>query len=181
MELNQEQIENMARLLSGFDVAMLTTETEGGYLRSRPMAAPSISESGHLLFFTRAETPKIEEIRHAQQVNLSFAAAEEERYVSVSGVAHLRADQQLARRYWSEQAEDWLPHGFDQSDLRIIEVEVEEIDCWDASERGMREFFRLPSPPARFSSEEDEWQWMLSARDSSIEVLEAEPSDEPPD
>lgn len=181
MQLNNEQVANMIALLSGFQVVMLTTEAPGGLLRSRPMAMPSIDETGRLLFFTRRGSPKTEEIRRDQQVNISFASQEEERYVSVSGMARLCADAEIAKRYWSDAAEAWLPHGFDEESLLVIEVEAEQLECWDASARRMQAFFELPSPPARFSSEEDEWNQMLADRDSSIDVLMADAADEPPD
>ncbi len=182
MRLNARQCEQVRTLIEGIDTAMLTTVTSDGLLRSRPMAAPPLTEDGELLFFTRADTPKIREIVYGEQVNIDYVAPQENRYVSVSGRARILDDRKRARRFWSEELSRWFAGGVDDPALRLIDVEIERIDFWDESKRRMSAYIQLAQPPAHLRTEEDEWndQW-LGAQHVSDDVNVAYPVDEPPD
>src|SRR5919112_5957683 len=85
----EEHIKKLRELIKDIQIAMLTTVTEDGTLRSRPMATQQAEFDGDLWFFTQANSPKVEELWHDRHVNVSYAAPDENRYVSVSGTAHL--------------------------------------------------------------------------------------------
>src|SRR5688572_9351596 len=88
--------EKVAELLKGIKVAMLTTCTDDGDLRSRPMATQEQEFDGTLWFFTPAHSPKVSEIERDHRVNISYSSPENNRYVSVSGVANLVHDKEKA-------------------------------------------------------------------------------------
>jgi len=83
--VHKEPLARLTELIRGIRVAMLTTATEAGDLRSRPMVPCHTGPEGGLWFFTRVGDAKVEEARQHPHVNVSFADPEGNRYLSVSG------------------------------------------------------------------------------------------------
>ena len=84
-------IKKLGELIEDIKIAMLTTVEEDGSLRSRPMGTQQVEFDGDLWFFTGQSTAKVDEIQQDQHVNISYANPDDNRYVSVSGRARLRA------------------------------------------------------------------------------------------
>src|SRR5437870_141833 len=88
-----ESFARLNELISDIHIAMLTTATTDGVLRSRPMATQQIDLiDGVLWFFNSSDSSKTDEILHQKQVNLSYMSVDSQRYVSVSGEAHVVRD-----------------------------------------------------------------------------------------
>src|SRR5438128_1705005 len=128
----EQNVAKLAQLIKGIKVAMLTTRCEDGSLHSRPMVTQQTGFDGTLWFFTQARAPKVGEIQRSEQVNLSYASPEEQRYVSVSGTAGLVRDPHKVRELWSPLLKAWFPKGPDDPDLALLRVEVERAEYWDA-------------------------------------------------
>ena len=96
----------LRKLLKGFRVAMLTTVTPEGVLRSRPMVTVRMGTDGDVWFLTKAHAPKVGEVEEHRRVNVGYASAKARRYVSLSGSASLVRDParvQVERvEYWDE-------------------------------------------------------------------------------
>ncbi len=129
---SHEDVKKLSQLIKGIRVAMLTTVCADGSLRSRPMVTQDAEFDGSLWFFTRADTPKVEEVRQREQVNLAYAVPEDQRYVSVSGTAHLVRDPQKVKELWSPVLKAWFPQGPDDPQLALLRVDVERAEYWDA-------------------------------------------------
>jgi general stress protein 26 len=128
-----EAISKLGEMIKDINVAMLTTAMPEGTLRSRPMVTQQTKFDGDLWFFTGASTPKAHEIEDDQHVNLSYAAPDDNRYVSVSGRATLVRDRQKAEELWKPMYKAWFPGGLDDPDLSLIKVSVEQAEYWDTS------------------------------------------------
>jgi general stress protein 26 len=128
-----EAIKKLRDLIKGINIAMLTTVDESdGTLRSRPMGTQQVEFDGDLWFFTRASAPKVGEVEREQQVNVSYADAGHNRYVSVSGTAHLVRDRKKNQELWNHLFKDWFPEGLDDPDLALLRVAVEKAEYWDS-------------------------------------------------
>jgi general stress protein 26 len=68
-----EAVRKLAGLLRDIQVAMLTTTTARGWLRSRPMVAQQAEFDGDLWFFTLRSAAKAADVRDRRQVNVSYA------------------------------------------------------------------------------------------------------------
>lgn len=130
-DTRQDAIEKLNDLIEGIDFAMLTT-IDGGVLRSRPMSTQDFGFDGDLWFFTSSKTHKIEEIEKDNRVNVSYAAPDDNIYVSVSGTAEVVKDQAKIDEYWSEIHKAWFPEGKDSPDLVLLKVVVEQAEYWDS-------------------------------------------------
>jgi general stress protein 26 len=125
-----EPLQRLTELIRDIRVAMLTTATEDGDLRSRPMVPCHTDPEGGLWFFTRAGDAKVEEARLHPHVNVSFADPDGNRYVSVSGTAAVVRDRARVRELWDENARDWLPGGPEDPQVTLLRVDVQRAEYW---------------------------------------------------
>lgn len=129
---SSEEIKKLGEMIKDIDYAMLTTATGEGRLRSRPMSTQQAEFDGDLWFFTGADSPKVREIQEDQQVNLSYAQPDKNRYVSVSGRAAVVRDRKKAEELWNPAYKAWFPEGLDDPNLALLRVRVEEAEYWDS-------------------------------------------------
>jgi general stress protein 26 len=122
----------LRKMIKNTRIAMLTTVASDGLLRSRPMATLKAPFDGNLWFLARTAAPMAEEIKDNQRVGISYASPDDERYVSVTGVATLVRDPEKVRELWSRRLRQWFPEGKNDPDLALIRVNVERADYWDA-------------------------------------------------
>src|SRR5207237_3373533 len=115
-DTRQESIGKLNDLIKDIKFAMLTTN-DGGVLRSRPMQTQDFEFDGDLWFFTSSNTHKAEEIERDSRVNVSYAAPDDNTYVSVSGRGSLIKDQDKIDEYWNDVYKAWFPQGNDAPDL----------------------------------------------------------------
>jgi general stress protein 26 len=110
---------------------MLTSE-DAGHLRSRPMVAAQKGFAGELFFFTRVSAAKVGEVESHRSVNVSYADADRQNYVSLSGTASVVQDRALIDAHWSEAMRTWFPKGSADPDIAILKVAVDQAEYWDA-------------------------------------------------
>ncbi len=129
---HQDSIKKLGAMIKDIKVAMLTTATHDGQLRSRPMMTQQAEFDGDLWFLTGASTPKADEIQAEQHVNLSYAEPDDHRYVSVSGRASIVRDRAKIHELWNPLYKAWFPKGEDDPDIVLLRVEVEQAEYWDS-------------------------------------------------
>lgn len=125
-------IEKLNELISGIQIAMLTTVHSNDHLQSRPMATQPISGDGSLWFFTKQHSSKIDGIRNDHQVNVAFADPANMRFVSISGTCELVRNREIAQDLWKPEYGRWFSHGIDESDLILLKVTINSAEYWDS-------------------------------------------------
>ncbi len=120
----------LRELIKGIRIAMLTTVDDGGKLRSRPLATIDVESDNELLFFVREESGKVSEIKKDNQVNVAYADAGGNTYVSVSGAASVGKDPELAKEHWNPMLKAWFT-GPDDPTLAVMKVRLEKAEYWD--------------------------------------------------
>ena len=141
-----ESFAKLGELITDLNVAMLTTVMEDGTLRSRPMVTQQIDLiDGTLWFFTSSNSPKTDEIIHQQQVNVAYASPDKQRYVSVSGRAHVLRDRAKAKELWKPTAKIWFPQGAEDPSLALLRIEVTAAEYWDSPSSKMVQLMEWPS------------------------------------
>ena len=133
----KDGLKRLRKMVKNARIAMLTTVAGGGELRSRPMATLKAPFDGDLWFLTRATAPKADEIRDHQQVNVSYADPDAERFVSVSGTAILVRDPEKVAELWSRRLREWFPEGKRNADLALIRVRIQNAEWWDPKAAAM--------------------------------------------
>lgn len=144
----KEPLHKLTELIEDIRIAMLTTAMPDGTLRSRPMVTQQTEVDGNLWFFTQANAAKAEEIQANPHVNVSYAAPQENRYVSVSGRATLVRDRQKMEQLWDQLYQAWFPQGLQDPNLALLQIDIERAEYWDAPTSTMAEiagFTRVPN------------------------------------
>jgi general stress protein 26 len=104
-----EKLDRLYQLIEDIEVAMLTTRGRDGSLVSRPMATQRRAEGAHFWFVAEEGSPKIAEIVHDPNVNLSYYKARTKEWVSVSGVARISRDRSKIRELYEPTWKVWFP------------------------------------------------------------------------
>ena len=131
-EERSESIQKIGKLVKDIRIAMLTTAEADGTLRSRPMATQETDFDGTVWFFTAADSPKVGEVEHDQNVNVSYAKPDDQTYVSLSGKARLVRDSQKITDLWNPLLKAWFPNGKDDPNLALLRINVEQAEYWDS-------------------------------------------------
>jgi general stress protein 26 len=126
-------VAKLDELISGIELAMLTTIRPDGSLHSCPMAAHGVDPTGLLWFISGSSTEKVEAARSNPRVNLSFADHTTQRYVSVSGFCELVRDHVKAKELWNPSYASWFRGKLDDPDLILLKIAVQQAEFWDAS------------------------------------------------
>ena len=129
---DEAAVKTLGELIKDIRFAMFTTVDEEGVLRSRPMATQQVEFDGDLWFFTRVDTAKVDDVRLYHQVNVSYAAPDDQRYVSVMGSAEVLDDHEKMAELWNPAYKAYFPEGLGDTRLRLIKVTVHEAEYWDS-------------------------------------------------
>ncbi len=118
-------------MIDDLRVAMMTTETANG-LESRPMSAYVDKDAHTITFITKLDSEKSGEIAADAHVNLAFADASANKYVSVTGTARVTRDVARQKELWNAFAEAWLPEGPEAPTVGLIDVTPAHATIWDS-------------------------------------------------
>ncbi len=135
-----EAIRILGERLEGVEVAMLTTMEPDGSLLSRPMVAQRVPFDGDLWFLARAHSRLVWDVQRHPRVNLTYVAKEHQKFISVTGTAHIMRDRNKALQLWDPSYESWFSGGVDDPELCLVRVTVEFAQAW-GSPPGVTERF----------------------------------------
>lgn len=127
-----DQIEKFHELLGKFETAILTTQSQNGEIRSRPMAIARVEPNCDLWFLTGIDTEKTEEILSQSVAGVS-CQRDREMYLSLSGMATISRDAAKVRSLWKEPYRVWFPEGPEDANLALIHFEAHSGEYWDSS------------------------------------------------
>jgi general stress protein 26 len=117
-------------LMKKIGFAMLVTR-DGEKLRARPMSAYLERESNAIYFLTDQRRHKDEEIARNPSVNLSFANASDQKYVSVTGSAEVSNDRARIKQLFSTPAKAWWDSAEDPN-IRVLKITPDDAEFWDS-------------------------------------------------
>lgn len=117
-------------LMKKIGFAMLVTR-DGNKLRARPMSAYLARDENMIYFLTGARHHKDEEIARNPQVNLSFADAGSQTYVSLTGTAAVSNDRNKIRDLFTTTAKAWWDSAEDPN-IRLLKITPDDAEFWDS-------------------------------------------------
>ena len=129
---DKDPVQVLGEQIADIRFAMLTTRDRAGRLCSRPMTTQQNRFDGTIWFLTDRRTHPAEDIAADPQVNVGYVDSEDQRYVSVTGVASLVEDRRKVREFWQPAYAVWFPAGPDDPNLELLRIQVEQADYWDS-------------------------------------------------
>jgi general stress protein 26 len=133
---------DIADKMSGIDIAILSTHTEGGQIANRPMSNNGdVSYDGDSWYFTFAEALTVRDIERDPNVALGFAGTDgvftrNSLYIAVEGTAELIRDKAAFKAHWTPDLDEWFEQGVDTPNIVLIKVHAKRIKYWDGMEQG---------------------------------------------
>ena len=131
IQSREESVTRIGELIKDIRIAMLTTIAPDGSLHSRPMATQNTPFNGEVVFLTREDSGKVDEIKDDAEVNLCYSDAKSS-YVTMSGRASLSNDRALIAALWNPSYKAWFPEGQEDSRIRVLRIRVDQAEYWDA-------------------------------------------------
>jgi general stress protein 26 len=128
----QGGLTKLQELVRDIDIAMVTTVTPDGALRSRPMVTRKFDDEGRLWFFTADDSGMAHDLHDEHAVNVSYAEPKDHRYVSVTGNAMIVRNREQARELWQPAMKSYFPLGLDDPHLALLCVRIETAEFWDS-------------------------------------------------
>ncbi len=138
---DEDSKKKLQELIKDINVAMLTTVSANGQLRSRPMAPQEVNVDDALWFLTDTNTAKVAEVSQEEQVNLVYMDTKSQRYVSISGVGQTYRDPAKVNELWNPLLKAWFPKGPDDPMIAVMRVVPEYAEYWDAPSYSIVQLF----------------------------------------
>src|ERR1044072_4841854 len=127
---NARKVDHAWGLMKQIGFAMLVTR-DGDKMRARPMSAYLQRELNAIFFLTDARQHKDDEIAKNPGVNLSFADASSQKYVSVTGTAVVSNDRAKIKELFSTPAKAWWASATDPN-IRVLKITPDDAEFWDS-------------------------------------------------
>ena len=129
----RDALTKLATLITGIDIAMLTTRTPDGRMLSRPLRVQELDvEEGALWFITDRDSHKATEIKAQPHVNVAFAAPSANTYVSIAGRAQVLFDKARLHALWRPEMGIFYPAGEDDPALCLLRIDIDSAEYWDS-------------------------------------------------
>lgn len=117
-------------LMKKIGFAMMVTR-DGDKMRARPMAAHIDRDANAIYFLSDERRHKDEQIKQDPNMNLSFADASDQKYVSVSGTAIVSNDRAKIRDLFNTPAKAWWDSAEDPN-IRVLKFTPDDAEFWDS-------------------------------------------------
>lgn len=125
----EDAVTKLRSLIDGIDVAMFVTVDRDGRPSSRPMTAITVPGEADLWFAAPSDSPVVNQVRACADVTVHFVELGN-RFVAVTGRAHLHRGLDQPHDYWTPDLDLWVPGRGD--DIALIHVNVDGVEYWDA-------------------------------------------------
>lgn len=126
---NTPETQHVWDLAKKISVAMLTN-WDGKALHSRPMSAHIVPEENAFYFLADKRSHKDDDIRQFPTINLAFADASDQKFVSVTGEATVSSDKAKIKELWSMWAKAWWDSPEDPN-ICVLKVVPTQAEYWD--------------------------------------------------
>lgn len=126
-------LRKLGELIEPIETVMLTTHASKGQMVSRPLQTLKLDAGGELIFFTSANSAKVQQLTDDHEVNLAYAQPAEQRYLSVRGRARMDRDRATIDELWSPVQNIFFPDGKDDPQLIVLRVKVRDAVYWETN------------------------------------------------
>ena len=133
MSLREGKPERVWSLIGELRVPMVVTrDRTSGHLRARPMAAHPAPLENAIFFLTDVHAAKDDEIERDSNVCLVFSDAKAQKYLSLTGLAHLSDDRRKIEQLWSSIDAAFWKDANDPS-IRLLTFVPTEAEYWESA------------------------------------------------
>ena len=129
-------IEDISTVMRKQDIAMLGTR-HGDDQAVRPMSNNrDVDFDGDTYFFTTDDTTTVADIKAHPRVSVSYADADDDVFIAMTGTATLHTDRDTQKKHWKPELEQWFEGGLDTPGLTLIRVDADRVHHWCGRSEG---------------------------------------------
>ena len=128
MTQNIEETAKVAELIHDGKIAIVTTVGPDGQLLSRPLALQDREFDGDLYFFTPDPSPKTDQVKANEQVNVSIDTGNG--WLSLAGTGSISKDDAMIDELWNVGAQAWFEQGREDPSLALLKVHADSAEYW---------------------------------------------------
>lgn len=132
VKLHRLNLERFSDEIGDAKVAMVVTTSPAGQLVPVPMATLSLEMDGSLNFFVAADSSTAHNIRVHPQLAVTICHEQNNVQYAICGHGTLIQDPLKFYDYWIPIYRGWFPKGVDDPNLRLLRVDIDEIDRWES-------------------------------------------------
>jgi len=126
------ELRQLAKLIDGQRIAMLTTLSTEGDLESRPMTVVDFDSDGRVWLFCEHDPQDATARERHRRLNLAFSNERSSTFISLPGRGQIVHDRERIHELWSPTLKPWFPDGPDSPRLALLKVTLERAEYWDA-------------------------------------------------
>jgi general stress protein 26 len=132
--IDKKAISKMQEIVKDQRICMFATNLSEIPFSVCPMSAQEVSEDGHILFLSSADSDHNKKILADSRVQLIFSKTSESEFMSVYGKATISKDKEKIDKIWDPLTRAWFPKGKNDPNLTVIEVFPEDAYYWDTKD-----------------------------------------------
>ena len=123
-------IRDVSEIMAKQDVAMVGTH-HGDDVAVRPMSNNrDVEFDGDTFFFTTDDTLTVADIRDNPRVSVSYQDVDEDRFIAMTGEAHLHTEREMLEKHWQPHMSQWFEDGLDTDGLTLIAIRADRVHYW---------------------------------------------------
>ncbi|HSW04632.1 pyridoxamine 5'-phosphate oxidase family protein [Aquabacterium sp.] len=132
LQHNPPETRQLAKLVDGKRIVMLTTFSPDGRLQSKPMTVLAFDDEGCFWFYVEHDAQDGAAAQRYHRVNLAFSDESVSTFISVPGHGELVHERERIHALWTPLAKPWFPDGPDSPRLALLKVTPDGAEYWDA-------------------------------------------------
>jgi general stress protein 26 len=137
--MSRISLADIAKEMTGIDIAILSTHTESGEIANHPMSNNGdVTYDGTSYYFTYEQAAQYrisDEIRMSRWEFSSEAGLFSKGvYVAVEGTAELIRDKAAFKQHWTSDLDKWFNNGIDTPGIVLIKVKAKRATYWKGRE-----------------------------------------------
>ena len=137
--MSKKTLAEIAKEMAGIDIAILSTQTDGGAIANRPMSNNGdVAYDGTSYYFTYEQARAVSDIERNPKVALGFSTESgifsNGIYVAVEGVAELIRDKAAFQQHWRSGLDKWFENGINTPGIVLIKVKATRATYWKGRE-----------------------------------------------
>ncbi len=125
-----ESIQKIRHIAKG-EIAMMHTFEGREMGIVRPMGTAGVDDDGTIWFMSQAGSPKNEQARGDQAMQITYSLKSTSEYLVLNGQAEVLRDQTKIDELWSFIDKTWFPEGKEDPSIRLIRFSPRVGHYWD--------------------------------------------------
>ncbi len=128
-----EEFEKILLKMKDIQVSFLNTQFEDGVI-TRPMIARfDEADRTAMYFISGGEGSQVDAMLNDKMVSVSMSDKSQKIYIVIKGKCTLTKSKAKIKLFWNSMTDLWFPKGLENSDVSLIKMDFDTLECWDSS------------------------------------------------